>query len=159
MAYALAGTVDIDLEREPLGMGKDGPVFLKDVWPTSAEIAAAITAHVRTEMFNDKYAGVFEGSDMWKDIQVAEGELFQWDEVSTYIHHPPFFQSLELDVPHIGNINGARVLAFMGDSITTDHISPAGNIATDSPAGKFLQERGVNPQTLTSMAQEEETIW
>jgi aconitate hydratase len=146
VAYALAGTVDIDLEREPLGMGKDGPVFLKDVWPTSAEIAAAITAHVRTEMFNDKYAGVFEGSDMWKDIKVVEGELFQWDEVSTYIHHPPFFQSLELGVPHISNIYGARVLAFMGDSITTDHISPAGNIAADSPAGKFLQERGVNPR-------------
>jgi aconitate hydratase len=146
VAYALAGTVDIDLEREPLGVGKDGPVFLKDVWPTSAEISAAITAHVRTEMFTDNYASVFEGSGMWKDIQVAEGELFQWDEASTYIHHPPFFQSLKLDVPHISNINGARVLAFMGDSITTDHISPAGNIAADSPAGKFLQERGVTPR-------------
>ena len=146
VAYALSGTVDIDLEHEPLGMGKDGPVFLKDVWPTSAEIAAAITAHVRTEMFTNKYASVFEGSDMWKDIQVAEGELFQWDEASTYIHHPPFFQSLKLDVPHISSIKGARVLAFMGDSITTDHISPAGNIAADSPAGKFLQERGVTPR-------------
>jgi aconitate hydratase len=146
VAFALAGTVDIDLEREPLGMGTDGPVFLKDVWPTTAEIAEAITAHVRTGMFIDKYAGVFEGSDMWKDIQVAAGELFQWDEASTYIHHPPFFQSLTLEVTPIRNIKGARVLAMLGDSITTDHISPAGNIAADSPAGKFLQERGVPPR-------------
>jgi aconitate hydratase len=146
VAYALAGTVDIDLENEPLGEGKDGPVFLKDVWPTTAEIAEAITAHVRTEMFSDKYASVFEGSDMWKDIKVTEGELFQWDEASTYIHHPPFFQSLTLDVPHIHVIKGARVLTMLGDSITTDHISPAGNIAADSPAGKFLQERGVPPR-------------
>ena len=146
VAYALAGTVDIDLENEPLGEGKDGPVFLKEIWPTTAEIAEAITAHVRTEMFTDKYASVFEGSSMWKDIKVAEGELFQWDEASTYIHHPPFFQSLTLDVPHINDVKGARVLAMLGDSITTDHISPAGNIAADSPAGKFLQERGVPPR-------------
>jgi aconitate hydratase len=146
VAFALAGTVDIDLEHEPLGEGNDGPVFLKDVWPTAAEIAEAITAHVRTEMFTDKYASVFEGSDMWKDIKVTEGELFQWDEASTYIHHPPFFQSLTLDTPHIHEVKGARVLAMLGDSITTDHISPAGNIAADSPAGKFLQERGVPPR-------------
>jgi aconitate hydratase len=146
VAYALAGTVDIDLESEPLGMGKDGPVFLRDIWPTSSEIAEATTAHVRTEMFTDKYSSVFAGSDMWKDIKVAESELFQWDEASTYIHHPPFFQGLTLDIPHIGDLTGARVLALMGDSITTDHISPAGNIAADSPAGKFLQERGIAPR-------------
>jgi len=143
VAYALAGTVDIDLDREPLGTGKDGPVYLKDLWPAAAEIATAITAHVRTEMYTDKYSSVFEGSDIWKDIKVAEGELFQWDEASTYIHQPPFFKSLTLDVPHISEIKNARLLALLGDSITTDHISPAGNIAADSPAGKFLQERGV----------------
>jgi aconitate hydratase len=146
VAYALAGTVDIDLEHEPLGMGKEGPVFLKDIWPTSAEIAEAITAHVRTEMFTDKYDSVFEGSDMWKEIKVPESELFEWNETSTYIHHPPFFQNLTLEIPRVQEIKGARVLALLGDSITTDHISPAGNIAADSPAGKFLQERGVTPR-------------
>jgi aconitate hydratase len=101
-------------------------------------------------MFTDEYASVFEGSDMWKAIKVAEGDLYEWDETSTYIQHPPFFQSLKLDVPHIANIRGARVLALLGDSITTDHISPAGNIATDSPAGKFLQEQGVQVRDFNS---------
>ncbi len=146
VAYALAGTVDIDLNNEPLGEGSQGPVYLKDIWPTSAEISEAITAHVRTEMFTDKYASVFDGPDMWKDIKVSGGELFQWDEISTYIHHPPYFQSLSLDVPALTNIMNARVLGIFGDSITTDHISPAGNIAADSPAGLFLQERGVQPR-------------
>jgi aconitate hydratase len=146
VAYALAGTVDIDLNNEPIGQGSAGPVYLKDIWPTSAEIAEAITAHVRTEMFTDKYASVFEGSEMWQDIQVTGGELFQWSEESTYIHHPPYFQSLTLDVPAVSAIQGARVLGVFGDSITTDHISPAGNIAADSPAGIFLQEHGVMPK-------------
>ncbi len=146
VAYALAGTVDIDLDKEPIGTGTDGPVFLKDIWPTSAEIAEAITAHVRTEMYTEKYASVFEGSEMWQDIKVSGGELFEWNDDSTYIHHPPYFQNLTLDVPSISNIKGARVLGIFGDSITTDHISPAGNIAADSPAGKFLQERGVQPR-------------
>ncbi|MCX6078735.1 MAG: aconitate hydratase AcnA [Chloroflexi bacterium] len=146
VAYALAGTVDIDLNNEPIGEGNQGPVYLKDIWPTSAEIAEAITAHVRTEMFTDKYASVFEGSEMWKEISVSGGELFQWNDESTYIHHPPYFQSLTLDVPALANIRQARVLGIFGDSITTDHISPAGNIAADSPAGLFLQERGVQPK-------------
>ncbi len=146
VAYALAGTVDIDLDNEPIGEGKDGPVYLKDIWPSSAEIADAITAHVRTKMYTDKYASVFEGSDMWKDISVSGGELFDWNEESTYIHHPPYFQSLSLDVPAMQDIKSARVLGVFGDSITTDHISPAGNIAADSPAGLFLQERGVQPK-------------
>ncbi len=146
VAYALAGTVDIDLNNEPIGEGSNGPVFLKDIWPSSAEIAEAVTAHVRTEMFEDKYASVFEGPEMWQSIQVTGGELFQWDEGSTYIHHPPYFQSLTLDVPSVGKIKGAKVLGLFGDSITTDHISPAGNIAAESPAGLFLQERGVQPK-------------
>jgi aconitate hydratase len=147
VAYALAGTVDIDLVNEPLGTGADGsPVYLKDVWPTQAEIAEAVEASVRREMFQDKYADVFGGSDMWKEIKVSEGDLFEWSEESTYIHHPPYFQSLTLETPSVGDIRAARVLAMFGDSITTDHISPAGNIAADSPAGKFLQERGVQPK-------------
>jgi aconitate hydratase len=151
VAYALAGTVDIDLDKEPLGMGKDGqPVYLRDVWPSQQEIAETIGRSVESGMFIDKYASVFEGSDMWKNISVSESELFPWDESSTYIHHPPFFQSLTLDVATVGDIRGARVLAVLGDSITTDHISPAGNIAADSPAGKFLQERGVQPRDFNS---------
>jgi len=150
VAYALAGTVDIDLTSEPIGTGKDGPVYLKDIWPTSKEVEEAVISSVRTGMFSDKYANVFEGSEMWKDIKVAEGDLYQWVDASTYIQHPPFFQSLTLEVPHINNIEGARVLAMLGDSITTDHISPAGNIASDSPAGKYLQEQGVQVRDFNS---------
>ncbi len=147
VAYALAGTVDIDLVNEPLGIGSDdAAVYLKDLWPTQKEISDAIEANVKTEMFKEKYADVFAGSEMWQAIQVKEGDLFEWDEASTYIHHPPYFQSLTLDVPSIQPIKGARVLGLFGDSITTDHISPAGNIAADSPAGKFLIERGVQPR-------------
>ncbi len=150
VAYALAGTVDIDLNNEPLGEGADGPVYLRDIWPTSAEIAEAVAAHVRVEMFNDKYASVFEGSDAWKEIKVSGGDLYEWDETSTYIHHPPYFQQLTLEVGSVSDIRGARVLGLFGDSITTDHISPAGNIAADSPAGKFLQEHDVAPAYFNS---------
>ena len=147
VAYALAGTVDIDLNNESLGIGADGqPVYLKDLWPTQQEINETIGSSVRAQMFKEKYADVFSGSEMWKEIKVKEGDLFEWSEDSTYIHHPPYFQTVTLDVPSIKDIQGARVLGVFGDSITTDHISPAGNIATDSPAGKFLQERGVQPK-------------
>jgi aconitate hydratase len=150
VAYALAGTVDIDLNNEPLGLGSDGPVYLRDIWPTAREVADVVASSVKTGMFSDKYAGVFEGSQMWQDISVAEGDLFAWDAASTYIQHPPFFQSLTLDVAHITPIMGARALGVFGDSITTDHISPAGNIAADSPAGKFLQASGVQPRDFNS---------
>ncbi len=150
VAYALAGTVDIDLNNEPLGQGTDGPVYLKDIWPTSAEIAEAVAAHVRVEMFNDKYASVFEGTEAWKEIKITGGDLYTWDETSTYIHHPPYFQELTLEVGSVSDIRGARVLGLFGDSITTDHISPAGNIAADSPAGKFLQENDVAPAYFNS---------
>src|SRR5512138_2096763 len=147
VAYALAGTVDIDLNHESLGIGSDGqPVYLKDLWPTQQEINEAIGSSVRAQMFKEKYADVFSGSDMWQDIRVKEGDLFEWSEESTYIHHPPYFQTLTLHVPPAEDIKGAHVLGVFGDSITTDHISPAGNIAADSPAGKFLQERGVQPR-------------
>jgi aconitate hydratase len=147
VAYALAGTVDLDLVTEPLGIGSDGTaVYLKDVWPSQQEISNAIAASVKVGMFKEKYADVFSGSDMWKEIKVKEGDLFEWSEESTYIHHPPYFQTLTLDVPSIKAIKNARALGMFGDSITTDHISPAGNIAADSPAGKFLQARGVQPR-------------
>jgi aconitate hydratase len=147
VAYALAGTVDIDLNNEALGNGSDGkPVYLKDLWPSQKEIDEAVAANVKREMFQDKYADVFSGSDMWKEIKVSEGDLFEWSDESTYIHHPPYFQTLTLNVPSVADIKGARVLGLFADSITTDHISPAGNIAADSPAGKFLQERGVQPK-------------
>ncbi len=147
VAYALAGTVDIDLVNEPLGTDKDGAaVYLKDLWPTQKEVAEAVAASVTPEMFMEKYSDVFSGSDMWQNISVKEGDLFEWSEESTYIHHPPYFQSLTLDTPTIQPIKNARVLGMFADSITTDHISPAGNIAADSPAGKFLQERGVQPK-------------
>ncbi|WKZ43156.1 MAG: aconitate hydratase AcnA [Anaerolineales bacterium] len=151
VAYALAGTVDIDLDKEPLGVGSDGaPVFLRDLWPTQQEINEVASSSVRAEMFRDRYADVFSGSDMWKDIKVTGGDLYEWDENSTYIHHPPYFQKLTLDVGSVKDIKGARVLGMFGDSITTDHISPAGNIAVDSPAGKYLQERDVAPQYFNS---------
>ena len=150
VAYALAGTVNIDLSSEPVGMGRDGPVYLKDIWPTTQEVSEVVETCLDKEMFAQRYASVFEGSKMWKDIQVSGGELFQWDDSSTYIHHPPFFQDVTLDVPAIKNIGSARVLVLLGDSITTDHISPAGNIAIESPAGRYLQERGVQPRDFNS---------
>jgi len=151
VAYALAGTVDIDLNKEPLGIGSDGAaVYLKDLWPNQSEINEAVAASVKVEMFKNKYADVFGGSDMWKDIKVTGGDLYEWDEKSTYIHHPPYFQELTLEVDSVKDIKSARVLGMFRDSITTDHISPAGNIAVDSPAGKYLQERDVSPQYFNS---------
>jgi aconitate hydratase len=150
VAYALAGTVDIDLDKEPLGEGTDGPVYLRDIWPTQQEIAETIASSLNVSMFSDRYASVFEGSETWKAIQVSGGDIYEWSDSSTYIHHPPYFQTVSLDVPSVSDIHSARVLGFFGDSITTDHISPAGNIATDSPAGKYLQSLGVQPKDFNS---------
>ncbi len=151
VAYALAGTVDIDLENEPLGQDKDGtPVYLRDIWPSAQEVADVVATSLHTRMFEERYASVFAGSEMWQEVKAPEGELFEWSEESTYIHHPPYFQQLTLETGPVSDIRGARVLALFGDSITTDHISPAGNIAADSPAGKYLQERGVAPKDFNS---------
>jgi aconitate hydratase len=150
VAYALAGTVDINLDNEPLGEGTDGPVYLRDIWPTQQEIAETIASSLDVKMFEERYASVFEGSEAWKEIKVSGGELYEWDESSTYIHHPPYFQHLSLDMVSVADIKSARVLGMFRDSITTDHISPAGNIAVDSPAGKYLQERDVAPQYFNS---------
>ncbi len=144
VAYALAGTVDIDLAAEPIGMGNDNrSVYLKDIWPTTQEILDTVASSLDAQMFREKYAHVFTGNDLWNQIKVTESDLYQWNEDSTYIQHPPFFQSMTLDVAHITEIKGARLLALLGDSISTDHISPAGDIAADSPAGKHLQAHGV----------------
>ncbi len=150
VAYALAGTVDINLDTEPLGEGNNGPVYLRDIWPTQEEIEQTITSSLDVNMFKERYASVFEGSEAWKEIKVSGGDLYEWDESSTYIHHPPYFQGLTLEAGSVSEIRAARVLGLFGDSITTDHISPAGNIAVDSPAGKYLQERDVAPQYFNS---------
>jgi len=151
VAYALAGTVDTDLVKEPLGTGADGqPVYLKDIWPTTQEVQEAIAQSVTSEMYREKYADVFTGSEMWRDIKVSGGDLYDWDETSTYIQHPPFFQEVTRDVPSMSDIHNARVLGLFRDSITTDHISPAGTIASDSPAGKYLTEHGVEYREFNS---------
>jgi aconitate hydratase len=150
VAYALAGTVDIDLDKEPLGEGTNGPVYLKDIWPTQQEISETVASSLNMGMFSDRYGSVFDGSDIWKAIEVSGGDIYEWNDSSTYIHHPPYFQNVTLDVPSVSDVKSARVLGMFGDSITTDHISPAGNIATDSPAGKYLQSLGVTPKDFNS---------
>ncbi|MCE5268169.1 MAG: aconitate hydratase AcnA [Planctomycetaceae bacterium] len=146
VAYALAGTVDIDLSTEPLGKGNDGqPVYLKDIWPTTAEVDAAVSQAVQPEMFRNRYGNVFQGSDMWNQLAAADSEVYPWDADSTYIQEPPFLAGLTPEPAPVQPILGARVLAALGDSVTTDHISPAGPIAPSSPAGKYLQELGVKP--------------
>jgi aconitate hydratase len=150
VAYALAGTTDIDLLNEPLGMGKDGPVMLKDIWPTAEEVKQVVETSVSPETFRREYGSVFEGGPQWKAIKVPEGALYEWDEASTYIQQPPFLVDLTPEPPGIKPIKDARVLALLGDSVTTDHISPAGNIAKDSPAAKYLMQHGVQPVDFNS---------
>lgn len=144
VAYALAGTVDIDLTTHPLGQDLDGnDVFLKDIWPTSDEINELIANNIDADMFRKNYGEVFDGSAAWNAISSADSQLYPWSEESTYIKNPPFFDGMTMEPEGIPDIEGARILGLFGDSITTDHISPAGNIDPDSPAGKYLQERGV----------------
>jgi aconitate hydratase len=151
VAYALAGTVDIDVNNEPLGFDRDRkPVYLRDIWPSAHEITDAIARSVKPELFQSKYADVFSGNDTWNAIQGSEGDLYEWETESTYIKEPPFFTDLTPEPPPIQEIIGARVLAVLGDSITTDHISPAGSIAADSPAGKYLIANGVQPRDFNS---------
>lgn len=151
VAYALAGTVDIDLSADPLGAGVDGrPVYLKDLWPSPAEISAAVAQAIGPEMFRMRYAHACESNETWNRIEVPDAELFPWDPSSTYIQEPPFLLDLAAAPSPIQPILGARVLAALGDSVTTDHISPAGSIAASSPAGRYLQERGVAPVDFNS---------
>ncbi len=149
--YALAGRMDIDLDKEPLGTDQEGrPVFLKDIWPTQEEINAVIQRDLQSEMFQKSYGEVFEGSAQWKSMPVPAGDLYQWEPESTYVKHPPFFQDLTLEVPAVEGISGARVLVYLGDSVTTDHISPAGAITSSSPAGQYLIAHGVQPRDFNS---------
>jgi aconitate hydratase len=151
VAYALAGTVDMDLVNDPLGVDQQGdPVYLRDIWPTNAEIRQTIESSVLPEMFREKYSHVFTGNEIWNDIEAKGGENYNWDPSSTYIQEPPFFVDLTPELPAVQDIHGARVLLLLGDSITTDHISPAGSIATSSPAGKFLLEHGVTVRDFNS---------
>jgi aconitate hydratase len=151
VAYALAGTVDVDMYLEPLGRDAAGqPVYLRDVWPTSAEVAQVMHETVSSSMFEKAYAAVFEGDQRWRDLDVPETELFRWDEASTYIRRPPFFDDMRSEPDALRDVTGARALAVLGDSVTTDHISPAGVIRKESPAGRWLVEHDVEPTDFNS---------
>ncbi|CAG8865477.1 Aconitate hydratase A [Pseudomonas fluorescens] len=150
VAYALAGSVRIDLSSEPLGTGTDGePVYLRDIWPSQQEIADAV-ARVDTAMFHKEYAEVFAGDEQWQAIEVPQAATYVWQDDSTYIQHPPFFDAIGGPPPSIGDVHQAYILALLGDSVTTDHISPAGNIKADSPAGRYLRDKGVEPRDFNS---------
>lgn len=151
VAYALAGTVDIDLSTDPLGTDPEGnPVYLQDLWPTQQEIADVITSSIDSSMFADSYGNVFSGNETWNAIPGVEGDIYSWDGASTYIQEPPFFEGFGMNAKPPGDIAGARVLALLGDSVTTDHISPAGAIPKDGPAGKFLIDKGVERKDFNS---------
>ena len=145
VAFALAGRVDIDLTREPIGIGRDGrPVHLRDIWPSAEEIRTAMTGSLKPELFQRRYASVFEGDETWRRLEVPQGSRYAWDSGSTYVQEPPFFVSLPPEPPPLRDISGARVLAVLGDSVTTDHISPAGSIPKNGPAARYLREHGVD---------------
>ncbi|CAG0906266.1 unnamed protein product [Cyprideis torosa] len=151
VAYALAGTTLIDFEKEPIGQDKDGKdVFLKDIWPDLKTVRAQVHKHVTREMFQAKYADVFKGDTRWQNISTAGSKIYDWREDSTYIQHPPYFEGMTMEPDGIPTITGARVLARLGDSITTDHISPAGAFKPDHPAGQYLIEKGVAPGDFNS---------
>jgi aconitate hydratase len=143
VAYALAGRMDIDLATEPLGIGTDGPVFLRDLWPSAQEVEDTILSSVRQEQFLEEYGNVFAGDELWRGIPAPAGEQYAWSDASTYVKHPPYFEGMTMTPPGVRPIAGAKVLGMFGDSITTDHISPAGSIAAASPAGQWLQSQGV----------------
>jgi aconitate hydratase len=151
VAYALAGTMDIDLYNEPLGQDRDGaPVFLRDIWPTQAQVHEAVRTAVKSSMFRDKYEFVFEGEDNWRGLEVPRGERFAWAPESTYVKRPPYFDGMTMEPTPPADVRGARVLALLGDSVTTDHISPAGAIPKNSPAGTYLMQHEVAPEDFNS---------
>jgi aconitate hydratase len=151
VAYALAGSLDVDLVNDPIGEDADGnAVYLKDIWPSTHEVQDTVNANVSSDMFRKSYASVFQGDERWNSIDSPTGEMFAWDDDSTYIQNPPYFQGMTLDAPGVQDIRGARCLARLGDSITTDHISPAGAIKEDSPAGRYLLEKGVQKADFNS---------
>ncbi|MFW6039444.1 MAG: aconitate hydratase AcnA, partial [Gemmatimonadota bacterium] len=151
VAYALAGRMDIDLYEEPLGTDRDGePVYLRDLWPSQEEIRETIRSAVKTEQFESEYADVFRGDEQWRELPIPEGDRYAWDPESTYVRLPPFFEGMKAEPQPLRDIEGARVLALVGDSVTTDHISPAGSIAKDSPAARYLEEHGVERRDFNS---------
>jgi len=151
VAYALAGRMDMNLQNDALGNDKDGiPVYLKDIWPEQKEVQEAIAQNIDSGMFKSSYDSVFSGDENWNSLDVTGGEIYSWDADSTYVKNPPYFEGMTLDTKSVEDINGARVLALLGDSVTTDHISPAGSIAVDSPAAEYLQAEGVEPVDFNS---------
>ena len=151
VAYALAGSLDIDVSTEPLGNGRDGkPVYLKDIWPSAADVAAAIAGSVDSSMFKKGYANVFLGDENWRSLATPAGKIYAWDAKSTYVKNPPYFEGMTMTPAKVSDIKGARALAVLGDSVTTDHISPAGNISKSSPAAKYLIAQGVQPADFNS---------
>jgi aconitate hydratase len=147
VAYALAGRCDIDFETEPIGKGSDGKdVFLRDIWPTRDEVTKVSTGSITPEMFKKNYDTILKGSEMWQNLDAPSGKLYTWDESSTYIHNPPFFQSTGAELKPVESVKNAHCLLNLGDSITTDHISPAGKIASNSPAARYLKSKGVEPK-------------
>jgi aconitate hydratase len=151
VAFALAGRIDVDLRRDPLGTGKDGtPVYLADIWPSQREVEDAVEHSISSSMFRKSYGEVFSGDEHWRSLPVPKGDTYTWDKDSTYIRRAPYFDEMAARPAHVGDIKDARVLAVLGDSVTTDHISPAGSIKKDSPAGKYLQEHGVKPADFNS---------
>ena len=150
VAYALAGTMDIDLTSEPLGTGNDGePVFLRDIWPTLKDVVEVAAGSVRADMFRRDYEDVFSGDETWRGLDIPTGDRYEWDE-STYVRKPPYFDGMEAEPAPLTDVEGARVLAVLGDSVTTDHISPAGSIRRNSPAGEWLIEHGVEQKDFNS---------
>jgi aconitate hydratase len=151
VAYALAGTLDVDLVTEPLGTGSDGkPVFLKDIWPSQKEVQETVLRAIDSKMFRDSYATVFKGDENWSSIKIPEGNVYAWDKASTYVKNPPYFDGMTMTPAKVADVHGARALAVLGDSVTTDHISPAGNISKTSPAARYLIEQGVQPVDFNS---------
>jgi aconitate hydratase len=151
VAYALAGSMNVDIAAEPLGTGSDGkPVYLKDIWSSNAEIAAVVHGTVSRQMFQARYSDVFKGPKQWQSIAVDGGETYRWSEASTYVKNPPYFEGITMTPPPVADVTGARILAMLGDSITTDHISPAGSIRKASPAGEYLLERQIRPNDFNS---------
>jgi aconitate hydratase len=151
VAYALAGTLDLDLVTEPLGIGSNGkPVFLKDLWPSPQEVQETVLKAIDSKMFRDSYATVFKGDENWSSIKIPQGNVYAWDKGSTYVKNPPYFDGMSMTPSKIADVHGARALAVLGDSVTTDHISPAGNISKTSPAARYLVEQGVQPVDFNS---------
>ncbi|MBX7557975.1 aconitate hydratase, partial [Streptomyces sp. tea 10] len=151
IAYALAGTMDFDFENEPLGQDSNGQdVFLKDIWPDPTEVQKIIDASIDTDMFDREYGTIFDGDERWQNLDTPTGDVFEWDPESTYVRKPPYFEGMTMETTPVEDIEGARVLLKLGDSVTTDHISPAGSFKSDTPAGKYLTEHGVQRKDFNS---------